>query len=330
MNTLTNRTLMLAALAAALATVPEARGQALETQCGEGQGPMLDIGIASLRFARANLLPVDERMIWSFTSEPSVVSVRPGGPADGKLEPDDRIISIDGQLITSAEGGRRWSGVGVGRTVTLVVRRGDREREVRIDASLRCQALPWRWPARADRGDRSLTLLYPTVVGDSGGRMYARALRDFAYAPRDTGRAYTRAQRDYGSRTDFRSQARLARVPARFRVLFGFGIFCADCAFESDTAGAPVSWQFTSSPSVTDVQDGGPAARAGLRVGDVIEAVDGAPITGEEGARRFSEAQPGRPVRFTVRRAGQNVTLEIVPAGPDRGVPAPDRTRRPD
>lgn len=325
MGTRTNRTMMAAALAAALATAPEARGQVLETRCGEGQGPMLDIGIASLRFARANLLPVDERMIWSFTSEPSVVAVRPGGPADGKLEPDDRIISIDGQLITSAEGGRRWSGVGVGRTVTLVVRRGDREREVRIDASLRCQALPWRWPARADRGDRSLTLLYPTVVGDSGGRMYARALRDYSDSARGSGRTVARAYRDPGAR-----EGRHARVPARFRVLFGFGIFCADCAFESDSSGAPVSWEFSTPPSVTDVQDGGPAARGGLRVGDVIEAVDGSPITGADGARRFSEAQPGRPVRFTVRRAGQNVTLEIVPARPSPGVPVPDRTRRPD
>jgi hypothetical protein len=199
---------------------------------------------------------------------------------------------------------------------------------VRLDASLRCQGLPWRWPARADRFDGSLTLMYPDLGyrrDRDSARTYERALRDYSDTARGPGRTVARAYRDPGAR-----EGRHARVPARFRVLFGFGIFCADCAFESDSSGAPMSWEFSTPPSVTDVQDGGPAARGGLRVGDVIEAVDGAPITGADGARRFSGAQPGRPVRFTVRRAGQNVTLQIVPASPSPGVPVPDRARRPD
>lgn len=353
----------MALMAAFAAAAPKlSLGQTPEVRCGEGQGPMLDIGIGSLGFSSANLRPEGERILWRFASEPWVVSVRSGGPAEGRIERDDRIVSIDGLLITSVEGGRRWSGVGAGRTVTLVVRRGGREREVTVDASVRCQGLPWRWPARGERADRAYHLLTPTVTGDSAGQMYARALRDFR-PPRDSARGFVRGQyvpgrldstfsralRDFRASRDsavggyvreryvpgrldsaFARQARLARVPARFQVLYGFGIFCADCAFESDSTGAPVSWRFSTPPSVSNVEDGGPAARGGLRVGDVIEEVDGAPITSEEGARRFSEAQPGRPVRFTVRRSRTNVTVEIVPASPTPGVPVPDRARRPD
>jgi len=350
-----------ALIAAFAAAAPEmSLAQAREVRCGEGQGPMLDIGIASLGFSSANLMPVDERMVWRFASEPWVVTVRPGGPAEGRLQPDDRVVSIDGLLITSVEGGRRWSGVGAGSTVDLVVRRGGREREVTIDASVRCQGLPWRWPARGERGGRSYSLLTPTVVGDSAGQLYARALRDLRpagdsargyvrgrYVPGRTDSAFARALGDFrGSRDSgrgsvreryapgrldraFAEQSRLARVSARFRVLFGFGIFCADCAFESDSTGVPVSWRFSTPPSVSNVEDGGPAARGGLRVGDVIEMVDGEPITGAEGSRRFSEAQPGRAVRFTVRRNGANVTVEVVPESPRAAPARPDGEQEP-
>lgn len=303
---------MAAAVAAVLAGPPAARAQVSDLRCGEDQSPTLDIGIAAVRFTSANLQHTDGRLIWRFSDEPSIRAVRPGGPAEGRLEPGDQIVSIDGLLITSVEGGRRFSGLEVGRTTTLVVRRGGREREVQIGGSLRCHPLPWQWPARADRADRPYTILTPTVAGDSGWMYDAPGLRARLRAPRTDNDAFVRLRlQESPGRT-----LRLARVPARLRVLFGFGVYCTDCAFESDSSGVPVSWRFSSSPSVSDVERDGPAARGGLRRGDVIEAVEGAPITSEEGARLFSSAQPGRPLRFTVRRNGRSLTVDIVPRAP--------------
>ena len=341
MSTRAMRSMIGAALAAALAAAlvpPEARGQAQEARCSEGQGPLLDLGIASISFSRANLTPLSNRMVWSFYDEPVVVSARVGGPAEGKLERGDRVVSIDGLLITSAEGGRRWSGVGAGRTVTLVVRRGGREREVRIDGSVSCQRLPWLWPERGARPGRSRTFLNPPLDGDTG-LAYDRALSEYRLldraadravdraAARATDRAADRAADRASSRASargLRDFARLGRVQARFRLLFGFGLFCASCSFESDSGGVPVLWRFSTPPTVTDVEDGGPAARGGLREGDVLEAVDGAPIASEEGSRRFSTAQPGRQVRFTVRRSGETVMVDVTPESPRPGEALPD------
>lgn len=59
--------------------------------------------------------------------------------------------------------------------------------------------------------------------------------------------------------------------------------------------------------------DGGPAANAGLRSGDVIVAIDDKPIVGRdvESASAGLRGPPGTPVRLRVRRAGAAETLEF-------------------
>jgi membrane-associated protease RseP (regulator of RpoE activity) len=324
-------------LAAAAAGVPsEARGQATEVRCPAGQGPQLDLGLGAISFARANIMPASggvARMIWSFDGEPEINTLRPGGPAVGRLEPGDRVVSIDGLLITSAEGGRRWSGVGAGRTVALVVRRAGREREVRIEGAMVCRAMPdpSLLARMYDSARHSFSLTWAQPPLDPAGRGMLDRLRNRTpsrpasaaerrYQDSLGGGAFARARRGY-------YLSGLGGAPARFRVLFGFGLRCEDCYFETDSSNYAVAWRFSAPPVVTMVEDGGPAARAGLRVDDVIEAVDGVPIVGDDGGQRFSAAQPGRPVRFTVRRGGQALTLEIVPqsGAPAGRTPPPDR-----
>ncbi|MGH7997724.1 MAG: Do family serine endopeptidase [Opitutaceae bacterium] len=70
---------------------------------------------------------------------------------------------------------------------------------------------------------------------------------------------------------------------------------------------------------VTDVTPGSPAARGGLRSGDIVEAVGGKPV-GELDALRLlvSEHPPGARLAFTVLRNGKRMTIEVTLGQSDR------------
>ncbi|MFA9431635.1 PDZ domain-containing protein [Egicoccus sp. AB-alg2] len=59
-------------------------------------------------------------------SEPVVVSVLPGSPADGVLQPRDVIVAVDGQAVVAAEEIQARTRAGaVGEQIALEVRRGE-------------------------------------------------------------------------------------------------------------------------------------------------------------------------------------------------------------
>jgi len=65
---------------------------------------------------------------------------------------------------------------------------------------------------------------------------------------------------------------------------------------------------------ITSVQEGSPAARAGLKMGDVVVAVDGRPIeTSSDLQTLLAQRQPGERVRLTIVRDRQrrDVTVEL-------------------
>ncbi len=76
---------------------------------------------------------------------------------------------------------------------------------------------------------------------------------------------------------------------------------------------------------VSDIWPGGPAARAGLHGGDVILAVDGAPVD-DEGALnyRIATRRPGDSVMLAVKRGGADVQLKVTVAAP-AAVPPEDK-----
>jgi serine protease Do len=68
-----------------------------------------------------------------------------------------------------------------------------------------------------------------------------------------------------------------------------------------------------SGVQVTAVEPGGPAARAGLRMGDRILAVDGEPVTSALGLiRAVADIHPGRSARLTVARRGRSLSAVVV------------------
>ena len=82
------------------------------------------------------------------------------------------------------------------------------------------------------------------------------------------------------------------------------GVAIADA---TDQAGTPVA------VTVTGVEKGGPAARAGLRPGDRLMAVNGSPVH-DTGAliRAVAAVLPGQIARITLRRGATTVTIPVV------------------
>jgi serine protease Do len=70
---------------------------------------------------------------------------------------------------------------------------------------------------------------------------------------------------------------------------------------------------------VTDVEDEGPAARAGVRAGDVIVKVDGKAVSDGDVLRRtLGDAPAGSDVTITVQRDGRPLDLKVTPRGEKR------------
>lgn len=92
--------------------------------------------------------------------------------------------------------------------------------------------------------------------------------------------------------------------------LFSFGLaFVMACVVWF--VGKPQS-EFDS-PTIGYVEAGGPADKAGLRVGDVIVAVDGQPVkhfaSGTDSVKWRIVRSEGETIAFTVKREGQEITI---------------------
>jgi serine protease Do len=70
---------------------------------------------------------------------------------------------------------------------------------------------------------------------------------------------------------------------------------------------------------VTNVEPDGPAAKAGVKAGDVILKLGSREIEdGEDLRRALEKAESGRETTLTVQRDGRPLELKLVPAGARR------------
>jgi serine protease Do len=70
---------------------------------------------------------------------------------------------------------------------------------------------------------------------------------------------------------------------------------------------------------VTEVEDDGPAARGGIRAGDVIVKLDGKAVTDADILRRsLGDAPEGSEVTLTVQREGHSLDVKVAPRGEKR------------
>ena len=101
-------------------------------------------------------------------------------------------------------------------------------------------------------------------------------------------------------------------------VLSGFGV-----SQSTTTLGHLSECLVPASSSATECAAGdpqAPAAAAGLKAGDEVIAIDGAPVLEWEDFRALIASSPGETLEVTVMRAGEEVTVQLTPVPNERAV----------
>ena len=62
---------------------------------------------------------------------------------------------------------------------------------------------------------------------------------------------------------------------------------------------------------IASLEDNGPAATAGVLVGDILVELDGVAITDPDGLRTVLGDRPGKAVKLILVRGGQRLELEV-------------------
>jgi C-terminal processing protease CtpA/Prc len=229
---------------------------------------------------------------WRFRSAILVDEVEAGGPADGVLRAGDVIVAADGAPVTSAEGARRLWALRPGESVRLTVERDGRRMEVTLRASSICPD---------DR--RAIGSYAPAVVtGGAGGA---------GPQPAPPGQATPTPPAAPGGPPS--GPVPVPDVPdLRPEGWLGFGLACSQCGWARETGDAAPYWESQGEPILYAVQPGSPAARAGLREGDVLTHVRALPIASRDGGRALGAVRPGERIALRIRRGGRTVEAEVV------------------
>ncbi len=256
---------------------------------------------------------------WSFRQEPRVDDVRTDGPAFGRIRRGDVLVAVDGALITTRSGSRRWSQMRPGQPMTVTVRRGNREREVELVPGSRCA--PPVPPAPPAVGHVAPAASAVGVAPSAGVAVGSVPRPDLPSSPPAPPAPPTAAQQS--------------------RAWFGFGLSCRSCRLfpvrhkeiaeiekrlsQTEAREARMAmvnrieelreegfqWEFSEEPRIYSVDPGGPADQAGLRRGDILTQIDGVGLTSEEGGLRLGQVEPGQEVEFLYRRGTTLATARV-------------------
>jgi hypothetical protein len=292
------------ALVLALTSAGRLEGQegVARGMCPDGLPPRGALGISSFECTNCQISVSDGDRVWNFSSEPIVRTVGSGSPADGKIREGDAIVAVNGHLITTGEGGRRFGNLVPGEPVSIVVRRGNRERTFEVIPEPTCRRsgthaeAPALAAVPASPDAAVAPEAEPSVSAGVAVGVPRAAVAPPTPATPATGVAVAASPVPRPTYT---------LLPSGW---FGIGIKCTDCRWSVEEETGRSEWQFSTPPEISSVQEGSPADAAGLRRGDVLIEIDGEPLVNPEGGRRFGSVEPGEQVRWTYRRGGQTRT----------------------
>jgi hypothetical protein len=240
---------------------------------------------------------------WIFRSEPVVRGVESNGPSAGKLREDDVITAVDGLLITTQEGGQRFSRLIPGQKVTLTIRREGREMPVPIVVGSIC-------PEELG-GPFSVRMLVAPRAEETPGPPPMPSVEPVPPTPAmpPMPRVFMKwPASEFPGRAPEAPRAGPDALP---RGWIGIGLNCQECGSETSDENRTPVWTFGTLPTVSYVDPEGPAARAGMRRGDQLTHVDGVSLLTENGGRRFGAIHPGQTVKWTLVRDGSTLSLPV-------------------
>ncbi|HEU0302506.1 MAG TPA: PDZ domain-containing protein, partial [Longimicrobium sp.] len=262
------------------------------------------LGVAIACDCTVNAAPSAARP-WRFRSAIRVDEVEAGGPADGVLRAGDVIVEAGGAAVTSAEGARRLWALRPGESIRLTVEREGRRMQVTLRAAAICPD---------DR--RAIGSYAPAVVG---GAIVP------GVEPPTPGQPTPTPPAAVGSPSS--GPVPVPDVPElRPEGWLGFGLACSQCGWAREAGDTAPYWESVGEPVLYAVQPGSPAARAGLREGDVLTHVRALPIASREGGRALGAVRPGERMALRVRRGGRTLEVEVV-AGRRPAATAPPAVR---
>lgn len=107
---------------------------------------------------------------------------------------------------------------------------------------------------------------------------------------------------------------RVERSRPRVLMLDGRGGQLGVVVEDLDAAGLKAAGSATSGVRIEDVDEDSPAAKAGLREGDIVVEVDGERVrSARQFARLIQETPDGRNVKLGIVREGQRQTIDVTP-----------------
>ena len=309
----------------AMATIPAAPIAAQSAQqCSDDRPPYPNIGVERFQ-CRGGSCSVNrvqgDTYRHTFTVEPIVIKTwdQPFG-ADDIME-GDVIVSVEGALITSREGGLRLGSLPIGEESDIQVRRQGRLVNLEVVPERSCEL-----PRLTVSSEMPLVLTgLATAQRAQLVSQQLTAARLQATQAEQVGRAALLGN----YLTTLSHQTEL--IPP---VEFGIELSCGDCAWtrssgvwgvrtltiashDADTALTPrrrhMRFVTDEFPVIRAVERDGPADVAGAQIGDIIITVAGMPITSREAGEFLGEIEAGTSVTLELRRGNQIVSVDIVP-----------------
>jgi regulator of sigma E protease len=252
---------------------------------------------------------------------PAIVGdVFPGQPADGKLEPGDRVIAIDERKIETFYDLTQAVAPMAGRTLTFTIERNGKQLSLPITPSRKHVERPLDLSEEVGRIGISLNQPLSIIgVSDPQGPAADAGLRSFDWIISASGKPARRwvelsrvLDRNRGSLLPL-TVLRPERVPGGLGSLFGVSVYAPHVATLTPEPGdAPGRERAGLEPSglyVSHVLGGSAAARAGVLPGDRIVALDGRPIRHFGTLIERLEEDRGKGHSLMVRRSGQLLEL---------------------